>query len=66
MVEREKWILYKHLPVTMSDKSCCTRCKNSCATDAVKQKRRYRMQDRLAALDLYRARNPKAAQVQIQ
>lgn len=60
MVEREKWILYKHTCNYELIKAVALDVKNSCATD-VSETERYRMQDRLAALDLYRARNPKVA-----
>ena len=60
MVGREKWILYKHTSNYELIKAVAMDVKNSCATD-ISATERYRMQERLAALDLYKARNPKAA-----
>jgi type II restriction enzyme len=58
MVERKKWILYKHTSNFELVKAVALDVKNSCKTD-ISVKERYRMQERLAALNLYRARNPK-------
>jgi hypothetical protein len=57
MVEREKWILYKHTCNYELIKAVALDVKNSCASQ-VSEIERYRMQERLAALDLYRTRNP--------
>lgn len=57
-VEREKWILYKHTCNYEMIKAVALDVKNSCKTD-VSDLERHRMQERLAALDLYRTRNPK-------
>ncbi len=58
MVEREKWILYKHTCNYELIKAVALDVKNSCASH-VSEIERYRMQERLAALDLYKTRNPK-------
>ena len=58
MVEREKWILYKHTCNYELIKAVALDVKNSCASN-VSAIERYRMQERLAALDLYKSRNPK-------
>lgn len=58
MVEREKWILYKHTSNYELIKAVALDVKNSCASD-ISNLERYRMQDRLRALDLYKTRNPK-------
>lgn len=58
MVERKKWILYKHTCSYDLIKAVALDVKNSCKTDISDMERR-RMQERLAALDLYKARNPK-------
>lgn len=60
MVKHEKWILYKHTCNYELIKAVAMDVKNSCATN-ISDTERYRMQERLAALDLYKARNPKAA-----
>lgn len=57
-VEREKWILYKHTCNYEMIKAVALDVKNSCKTD-ISDLERHRMQERLAALDLYRTRNPK-------
>lgn len=57
MVEREKWILYKHTCNYELIKAVALDVKNSCASN-ISDLERYRMQDRLRALDLYKARNP--------
>lgn len=59
MVKREKWILYKHTSNYELIKAVALDVKNSCATD-ISEKERYRMRERLAALDLYKTRNPKS------
>lgn len=58
MVERDKWILYKHTNNYELIKAVALDVKNSCACD-ISELERYRMQDRLRALDLYKTRNPK-------
>jgi len=58
MVERNKWILYKHTCNYEMIKAVALDVKNSCKTD-LSDIERHRMQERLAALDLYRTRNPK-------
>lgn len=57
-VSRDKWILYKHTCNYEMIKAVALDVKNSCKTD-VSDLERHRMQERLAALDLYRTRNPK-------
>lgn len=57
-VEREKWILYKHTNSYEMIKAVAMDVKNQCGTN-ISETERYRMQQRLAALDLYRTRNPK-------
>lgn len=59
MVEREKWILYKHTSNYELIKAVALDVKNGCASD-INETERYRMQERLAALNLYRTRNPKS------
>ncbi len=59
MVERNKWILYKHTCNYELIKAVALDVKNSCASD-INETERYRMQERLAALDLYKTRNPAA------
>lgn len=56
-VSRDKWILYKHTCNYDMIKAVALDVKNSCKTD-VSDLERHRMQERLAALDLYRTRNP--------
>lgn len=58
MVERDKWILYKHTSSYELIKAVALDVKNSCKTD-ISDIERYRMQERLAALDLYKTRNPR-------
>lgn len=58
MVERNKWILYKHTCSYELIKAVALDVKNSCKTD-ISDIERHRMQERLAALDLYTTRNPK-------
>lgn len=58
MVERKKWILYKHTSNYELIKAVALDVKNSCKTD-ISNTERHRMQERLAALDLYKTRNPK-------
>lgn len=57
MVERNKWILYKHTSDYELIKAVALDVKNSCKTD-ISDIERQRMQDRLAALNLYKTRNP--------
>ena len=57
MVERKKWILYKHTSNYEMIKAVALDVKNSCKTD-ISIAERERMQERLAALDLYKTRNP--------
>ena len=59
MVERNKWILYKHTSNYELIKAVALDVKNSCKTD-ISNIERERMQERLAALNLYKTRNPKA------
>lgn len=59
MVERNKWILYKHTSNYELIKAVALDVKNSCKTD-ISNVERERMQQRLAALNMYRTRNPKA------
>ena len=58
MVERDKWILYKHTCSFELIKAVALDVKNSCAAD-ISDVERHRMQERLAALNLYATRNPK-------
>ena len=58
MVERNKWILYKHTSNYELIKAVALDVKNSCKTDISKIEKE-RMQERLAALNLYKTRNPK-------
>lgn len=58
MVEREKWILYKHTSDYALIQAVALDVKNHCKTD-ISEKERYRMRERLAALRFYKARNPK-------
>ncbi len=58
MVKREKWILYKHTSDYERIKAVALDVKNNCGTN-VSDTERYRMQERLAALDMYKTRNPK-------
>lgn len=57
MVEREKWILYKHTCDYELIKAVALDVKNSCAT-VISETERYRMQERLSKLNLYHTRNP--------
>ena len=57
MVERNKWILYKHTSNYELIKAVALDVKNRCKTD-ISDVERQRMQDRLAALNLYKTRNP--------
>ncbi len=57
MVERKKWILYKHTCNFELVKAVALDVKNSCKADISVEERR-RMSDRLAALNLYKTRNP--------
>ncbi len=58
MVERPKWILYKHTNSYELIKAVALDVKNSCASD-ISNLERQRMQHRLEALNLYHTRNPK-------
>ena len=57
-VDREKWIMYKHTNSYEMIKAVAMDVKNQCGTN-INATERYRMQQRLAALDLYHSRNPK-------
>lgn len=57
MVERNKWILYKHTSSYELIKAVALDVKNSCKTD-ISDIERHRMQERLTALNLYKTRNP--------
>ncbi len=57
VMESDKWILYKHTCNYEMVKAVALDVKNSCKTD-ISDVERHRMQDRLAALDLYKTRNP--------
>ena len=59
MVEKEKWILYKHTCNYELVKAVALDVKNKCAAN-VSEKSRKDMQKRLAALKLYKTRNPKS------
>jgi type II restriction enzyme len=58
IVERKRWILYKHTCKYELIKAVALDVKNSCKTDVSKAER-YKMQARLAELKLYKTRNPK-------
>lgn len=58
MVDREKWILYKHTSNYELIKAVALDVKNSCASN-INDGERSKMQERLALLDLYKTRNPK-------
>lgn len=58
MVERNKWILYKHTSSYELIKAVALDVKNSCKAD-ISDVERHRMQERLTALDMYKTRNPK-------
>lgn len=57
MVEKNKWILYKHTSNYELIKAVALDVKNSCKTD-ISNTEKERMQERLAALNIYRTRNP--------
>lgn len=57
MVDRNKWILYKHTCNYDLIKAVALDVKNSCKAD-ISDIERHRMQERLAALNLYKTRNP--------
>lgn len=57
MVQREKWVLYKHTCKYDMIKAVAVDVKNNCKTDVSKSQREA-MQDRLADLNLYSTRNP--------
>lgn len=56
-VEKEKWILYKHTNSYEMIQAVALDVKNQCGTN-INDTERHRMQDRLAALDMYHTRNP--------
>lgn len=58
MIDKNKWILYKHTSSYELIKAVALDVKNSCKTDISDVERR-RMQERLAALNLYKMRNSK-------
>ncbi len=58
MVQRNKWILYKHTSNYEMIKAVALDVKNSCKTE-ISDTEKHRMQERLAALNLYKTRNPK-------
>lgn len=55
-VEREKWILYKHTNSYEMLKAVVLDVKNSCCAN-ISETERHRMQERLAAIDMYKTRN---------
>ena len=57
MVKRNRWILYKHTCNYELIKAVALDVKNQCKAD-ISVSERYKMQDRLTALDLYKTRNP--------
>lgn len=57
MVEREKWILYKHINNYEIIKAVASDVKNRCGLE-LGEAERHRMQDRLASMNMYRTRNP--------
>lgn len=57
MVEKNKWILYKHTSNYELIKAVALDVKNSCKTD-ISNTEKERMQERLSALNMYRTRNP--------
>lgn len=59
MVERSKWILYKHTSNYELIKAVALDVKNSCKTD-ISNTERERMQERLSALNMYSTRNPES------
>lgn len=59
MVERNKWILYKHTSNYELIKAVALDVKNNCRSD-ISNSERERMQERLANIDMYKTRNPKA------
>ncbi|MBQ3589757.1 MAG: restriction endonuclease [Clostridia bacterium] len=56
MIAQDKWTLYKHTCSYDLIKAVALDVKNSCKTD-ISETERYRMQDRLAAINLYKTRN---------
>ncbi|MCL1946494.1 MAG: restriction endonuclease [Chitinivibrionia bacterium] len=58
MVKRNRWILYKHTCNYELIKAVALMVKNQCKTD-ISVSERYKMQERLAAINLYKTRNPK-------
>ena len=57
MVERNKWIFYRHTCNYELIKAVALDVKNACKTD-ISDVERHRMQERLVALNLYKTRNP--------
>lgn len=58
MIEKKKWILYKHTSNFELVKAVALDVRNKCKSD-ISDTERYRMQERLAELNLYRSRNPR-------
>lgn len=56
-VEKEKWILYKHTNSYEMIQAVALDVKNHCGTN-INDTEKHRMQERLAALDMYHTRNP--------
>lgn len=56
LVERKKWILYRHTSNVDLIKAVALDVKNKCKT-VVTEKERHLMQERLAMLNMYKARN---------
>lgn len=56
-ISTDKWTLYKHTCKYDLIKAVALDVKNKCKTD-ISETERYRMQDRLAAINLYKTRNP--------
>ena len=56
-VEKEKWMLYKHTNSYEMIQAVALDVKNHCGTN-INDTERHRMQERLAALDMYHTRNP--------
>jgi len=57
MVQKDKWILYKHTSNYEIIKAIALDVKNSCRAN-LSESEKHRMQERQAALDLYKTRNP--------
>lgn len=58
MVERDKWILYKHTSNYDMIKAVALDVKNACKSE-ISESEKHRMQERLAEINLYKTRNPK-------